>query len=218
MSTIINMDIVCEACGHSFGQTTLSSISIIDPPDLDTRPGEMLRSYLDIFVKRCPSCNYCSRDLSKFDDRFREVMESSEYKSQLEDTTYPELASSFICNGMLADSAENLSEAGFAYLHAAWVLDDADNDPLARVWRSKAADRFLKLLSEGEIFAKTPGTSEAITIDCLRRAGRGDEALRLIEQASNQNYNDQQQNIFSFQKELIKSGDTSRHILSEVIE
>jgi hypothetical protein len=145
-------------------------------------------------------------------------LDSSGYRSQLADTRYPELASSFVCSGMLADASAHPDEAGWAYLHAAWVLDDAQKDDLARLWRGKAADRFLAVVAAGRAFAEQPGASEAILTDCLRRAGRGGEALPLIERALSQSYEDFIHKILALQRALIERGDTARHLIEEALE
>lgn len=218
MSTIANRYVICGACQHEFGYSFLRSVCIFYGPDLDSRLGEMARSTMSDWIVRCPSCSYCAPDIEKFDERSRVVLQSPEYSSQLSDTVYPETAAKFICSGMLADAAEKFDDAGWAYLRTAWVFDDANNDSLASEWRSKAADRFLTFIATGELSKEKPGTFETIAIDCLRRSGRGDEALQLIEKSLNQNYEDTIRKIVSFQKTLIERGDTSLHLASEALE
>lgn len=218
MTTFANTSVVCGACGHVFTHRALASTNAFGSPDLDTRPPEMKRSTMHAWIQRCPSCGYCSQDAAKFDDRFRPLMDGSAYRSQLADTRYPELASTFICAAMLLESIGQLDDAGWSYLHAVWELDDANKDDLARLWRGKAADVFLALLAEGHSFNQQPGASEAIVTDCLRRAGRGTEALRVVEQALNQNYEDIIRKILTLQKVLIQRGDTGRHLIKEALE
>ncbi len=213
-----NQSVICGSCGHAFTHEALGSVSTFGSPDLDTRPPEMHRSTMDMWVQRCPSCGYCSPDASKFDDRFRGVLNSSEYRSQLADTRHPELACTFVCTGMLADASARQDDAGWAYLRAAWVLDDAGKDDLAREWRSKAADRYLAALAAGKSFARQPGLSEAILTDCLRRSGRGAEALQVIERALCGSYDDIIHKILRLQRVLIQRGDASRHLTQEARE
>ena len=52
-----------------------------------------------------------------------------------------------------------------ANLHAAWNFDDGPKDELARTWRGRAADKFLAVLNDGQLFAEELGGSEAIVID-----------------------------------------------------
>jgi len=145
-------------------------------------------------------------------------MEGAEYGSQLADSRYPELASTFVCAGMLAAAGGRRADAGWAYLHAAWTLDDANKDELARVWRRRAADKFLAVLNDGQLFAEQPGASEAIVTDCLRRAGRGTEALQVVERGLSQSYDDVIHKILALERKLIQRGDTRRHLIKEAFE
>ena len=178
----------------------------------------MQRSTMRAWIQRCPSCGYSARDASQFDDRFRPVMAGATYRSQVTDTHYPELASTFICSALLAEAVGRRDEAGWTYLHAAWTLDDASQDDLARLWRGKAADLFLALLADGQSFVQQSGASEVIVTDCLRRSGRGDEALPLIERALSHSYDDVIHKILTLQRVLIQRGDTSRHLIEEALE
>jgi hypothetical protein len=119
---------------------------------------------------------------------------------------------------MLADASTQSKDAAWHYLHAAWALDDAHQDDLARLWRSKAADRFLALITAGQRFFDQTGASEAITSDCLRRSGRGTEALPLIEQALHQGCVDIIHSVLEFERALIQRGDISHHLIKEVLE
>ena len=145
-------------------------------------------------------------------------MDGDAYRSQLADTGYPALASTFICSALLAEVVGRRGDAGWAYLHAAWTLDDASNDELARLWRGRAADAFLALLTGGHSFVQQPGASEVVVTDCLRRARRGAEAIPLIERALSQSYEDVILKILALQRVLIQRGDTSRHLIEEALE
>ena len=54
--------------------------------------------------------------------------------------------------------------------------------------------------------------------DCLRRAGRGAEALPVIETALGQSYDDIIRRILQFQRMLVQRGDTGSHLISEALE
>jgi hypothetical protein len=218
MTTFRQESVACGNCGHLFTHQTLASTYTSGSPDLDTRPPELQRSTMHAWIQRCPSCGYCSRDVAEFDHRFRPVMEGAGYGSQLADSRYPELASTFICAGMLAEAGGRQADAGWAYLNAAWTLDDANKDELARVWRRRAADKFLAVLKDGQLFAEQPGASEAIVTDCLRRAGRGTEALQVIERGLSQSYDDVIHKILSFEQVLIQRGDMAPHLIKEALE
>jgi hypothetical protein len=218
MTTFAEQSVACGNCGHVFTHHTLGSTYVFGSPDLDTRPPELQRSTMHAWIQRCPSCGYCSRDVAEFDHRLRPVLESAEYRSQLTDAVYPELTCTFICAGMLAEAAGRQADAGWAYLHAAWTLDDANKDELAKIWRGRAADKILGVLNDGQLFADQPGASEAIVTDCLRRVGRGAEALQVVERGLSQNYEDAVHKILTFERALIQRGDTGRHLVKEAFE
>lgn len=217
MTTFERHSVVCGACRHVFGHHALASTNAFGWPDTDTRPPEMKRSTMRSWVQRCPSCGYCAPDAAKFDERCRAVLEGDRYRSQLAETVYPDLASSFVCSGWLAESVGQRDDAGWAYLHAAWVLDDAGNEASARGWRSRAADAFLAVLAGGQTFAPQSGVSEAILADCLRRAGRGSEAMPIVEKALGQSHDDVVLKLLAFQQSLVERGDVSRHLLNEAL-
>ena len=53
--------------------------------------------------------------------------------------------------------------------------------------------------------------------DCLRRAGRGTEAMPIIERGLSQGYDDVIHKILVFERALIQRGDTGRHLIKEAI-
>ncbi len=218
MTTFAKETVVCGACGHVFTHQALASTNAFGSPDLDTRPPEMQRSTMRAWIQRCPSCGFCARDASKFDARFRVAMDTSCYRSQLTDARFPELASTFLCSGMLAEAVGQREDSGWCYLRAAWILDDASKDELAKLWRSKAADAFLAFLTEGQTSVQQPGAYEAIVTDCLRRAGRGDEAVSVIERGLMQACEQVIHKVLALQRKLIQRGDTARHLLQEALE
>jgi hypothetical protein len=216
MTTFAEESIQCGACGRVFTHNAIASTNAFGSPDLDTRPPEMQRSTMPAWVQRCPSCDHCATQVSKFDPLSRPVMDSKQYRAQLTDPDYPNLASTFICAGMLAVAAGQMKEAVWHYVHAAWTLDDAKKDALAHTWRSNAADIALELLRDGHRFIDQPGASEAVLTDCLRRASRPREALQMIESGLAAQPEEIIQKILHFQRSLIERGDTGRHLIEEV--
>lgn len=202
--------VTCGACGHGHEYNRLVGTYVEGEPDLDLRPPEMHRSTMSSWIQRCPSCKYCARDVSKFDEGLRAVMKGDAYQAILNDGQLPKLASTFVCAGMLDEAAGRPGDAGWSYLHAAWVLDDHRNEELARHWRGWAADVFLALLAKGEAFAED-GASELVASDCLRRAGRGAEALPVIDGALGRDGDEKVRKALAFERKLIALGDLSPH-------
>jgi hypothetical protein len=186
--------------------------------DLDTRPPEMQRSTMIAWIQRCPSCGYCAGDTSVFNESARKVLNSSTYRSQLVDPTMPGLGTSFACAGMLHEAAGENVEAGWAYLRTAWLCDDESQVAESISWRSRAADIFLGSMKRGEQMVNQQGGAEAIVTDCLRRAGRGDEAIPLVEQILGGNYDPALKTILAYQRTLILAGDHNVHTVSDALE
>jgi uncharacterized protein (DUF2225 family) len=219
MTTYGDESVVCGACGRVFTAQVLHSTNTVGYPDLDMRPPGMKRWTMSAWVQRCPSCGFCASDAAKFDERSRAKLDSADYQLQLADACYPELANSFVCSGWLAHAAGEKGKAAWEYLHVAWVLEDERQDDLAKEWRGRAADQFTSVLAEGKPVIEQPGASEALVAECLRRAGRGVEALPRIEQALGQGegVDANVQKILRFQQALIQQGDTSHHRTDEVM-
>jgi Uncharacterized protein conserved in bacteria (DUF2225) len=221
MTTYAQASVTCGACRRVFTHQELMSTNSFGSPDLDTRPAEMQRSTMHAWIQRCPSCGYCAPDAEMFAPSLRAVLESADYQDQLADSRYPTLATTFMCAALLALAQEKHAEAGWSYLRAAWVLDDAREIGLAALCRGKAADVFLALLRQSQTFVSQPGASEAVLIDCLRRAQRGAEALPLIEQALGQPHEELQDvivKVLRLQRQLIQQGDTDVHQIAEALE
>ncbi len=85
-----------SVCGTENEYTGIGSTNALGSLDLDTRPPEMERSTIFTWVQRCPECGYCASDVSITRPRAQAVVNGEEYKDQLNDPTYPELANSFL--------------------------------------------------------------------------------------------------------------------------
>ena len=157
-------------------------------------------------------------DVSEFDPRFRAVINCEAYQKRLNSADCPALVSAFVCAGMLSEAVGKNQEAGWSFLRAAWVSDDNNLNELAVQWRNRAADQFAKAIGGGEVVGKQSGASEAVLVDCLRRAGRAEKALELIGYAERGECDSVIRKVLAFQKSLIDRGDTDRHIIEEALK
>jgi hypothetical protein len=55
----------------------------------------------------------------------RALVESDEYRAQLLDKNFPELANTFLCYALLPEPDKIYEAAAWASIHAAWTCDDA---------------------------------------------------------------------------------------------
>lgn len=87
MSCIIDINTTCAICGTKSEQQLVASSFQYDLPDLDTRPGEMSRSTMHLWIEKCPHCGYISTNLSEEPilkkEVVRSIIESDEYKNCL---------------------------------------------------------------------------------------------------------------------------------------
>lgn len=219
MTTYAGTEVVCGNCSRAFTHQTLASCYNASSPDLDTRPSEMARSTMHSWIQRCPNCGFCAVDASKFDGRCREILLSDDYQNALRggnDT--PKLPVAFHCAAMLYEACGDRASAGWEHLHLAWIYDDTKQSDLALNHRNKAADLFLSILNNGESFSSQDGASEAIVTDVLRRAGRGQEALQLAEQALTKSISPFIKSVIVFERDLISNNDTAVHFMEEITQ
>ena len=86
----------------------------------------MERSTIHCRVQRCPNCGYCNYDLEESVQGAESVIGSHEYKSQLNNSDFPELACSFLSKALIEEASGNFVSAAWSLIHAAWVCDDHD--------------------------------------------------------------------------------------------
>ena len=60
MTTLDEAKKKCAVCGKISAHFEVTSTNTFGAPDLDTRPPEMMRSTMDMWVQECPSCGYLS--------------------------------------------------------------------------------------------------------------------------------------------------------------
>ncbi len=176
MTTFVTETLVCGVCGRESEQPVLTSTSSFGPVDLDTRPSEPARSALWLQIQTCPVCHYCARRIDDGDDGMRPILDGEEYRRQLADERYPELARAFLCASLVLDEVGQAAEATWSAIEAAWACDDADAGDAARECRTRALTLMEKALATGEPLAEDEASHGAIATDLLRRAGRFDDA------------------------------------------
>jgi len=218
MTTLYRKKIICAICGiESEFPVVTSTVTFCTSADLDTRPPEMKRSTIFTWVQRCPNCGYCESHISKSSPGSQEVTGEVEYKKQLKNNAYPELANSFICMAIIRERKGDYVGATWSLIHAAWACDDAAYLDEAKICRNKAADMLVIAEIKHEEATRQKGASTAILVDLLRRSGRFDEAKKAIKERRGEISDDIIIKILDFQAALIEKGDLSAHTISEVI-
>ena len=124
----MNTSVKCAVCGKESDHNIVNGISNSRGTYLDTDPDKIELSALPYIVQRCPNCGYCSPKLSEIISDADKQIESEEYRTQLTNKKFPELANSFLCSGLLHEYAEEYDKAGWDCLHAAKVCDDKEKN------------------------------------------------------------------------------------------
>jgi hypothetical protein len=172
-----------------------------------------------MWIQTCPSCGYCSPDISKSHGQSFEVIRSDFYQQQLNSPQFPKLASAFLCFSLIEQSADKHASAGWSCIHAAWACDDAGYSVGAKECRKKAVIFLQKAEETGQRFATQAGAEEALMADLLRRSGQFELALKTCNDGFNKKKSEKMfHDILRCQEMLISNRDISCHSISEVRE
>lgn len=215
MTTVFREKVRCSLCGKKTEYACISSTSAFGSPDLDTRPPKVKRQTIFAWVQRCPKCGYCAWDISTAHPEAQVVIIGKEYKDQLKDPAYPELAASFLCKAILDRETKEFAAATWALIHAAWVCDDSEQTEEAMVCRQKAADMLLIAEEHNQQVARPDGVSTAILADLLRRSGQFEQARKTIEARRDIITEDLVARIIDFETDLLDRNDIACHTIGE---
>lgn len=167
----------CGNCGAEHPYTILIHAEELEPPDLDTRPGETLRASLPLWMKRCPSCGYCADEIGGIHEDAASVVESAAYQAQLNDARFPAKANEFICHALILEYLGQYADAGWTAMHAAWACDDAALPSAATLCRRMAIRAWTAGKQHGQAFHDTHESEFLIACDVHRRMGEFEHAL-----------------------------------------
>lgn len=215
MTTIEPVEVLCAECGQQSTHVSWMSTNTMEGPDIDLRPGEMMRSTMHTWVQRCPGCGYCAADISVPTEE-RALLKTPDYQAILHDGRFSPLAQSFLAQAFLDDERDPAA-AAHERLRAAWVCDDLEDDAAARECRLLCAATFQRL----KPFADDARgmTQAALLVDALRRAGEFERALKEIDglagYASADGFTGR---VLELQRELIAAKDSAAHRLAECSE
>jgi len=217
MTTLYEENVQCCVCGAKNKFSGIGSTNALGSADLDTRPSEMKRSTIFAWVQRCPECGYCAFNVGSPLEGAKSVVRSIEYKKQLEDSTFPELANSFLCKAMIDRESKDYSAATWALIYAAWVCDDSGHASQATACRKRAADMLAIAEEQGQQMLHQEGADTAVLVDLLRRSGQFEKARQVIEKRRGSISEDIIAYVLDFQIALIDKQDLSCHTIDEAL-
>lgn len=219
MTTVFLKEKYCHVCGAGSRYPEIGSgIHYTGSKDLDTRPSQMQRSSVYMWVQRCLSCGYCAPDISRGSEGTKEIVRSQEYRRQLIDRAYPETANSYLCRAMIREKGGALGDSARAVLYAAWVCDDNGFKDKAAECRRRAAEIFGRLRDQGECGTQDEETDAVLMVDLYRRAGEFERAAQLCEKELSQSHADETVAMLEFEQDLIEDHDTACHTSAEAFE
>ena len=140
--------------------------------DLDTRPPEMQRSTMYLWIQECPHCGYISGEISDETSITPEYLQSEEYLSCNGKDIKSDLAKQFYKYYMINMRDNNLKDAFYASLHAAWASDDKEDVEMANICRSQCIDLISQIIDNAE-----NQTLIVMKADLMRRMGRFEDVI-----------------------------------------
>lgn len=219
MTTLQETTWTCPLCGEMAPRVIVTSTNEFESSDLDLRPGEMKRSTMGYWVVRCSNCGFVTEEAQagRIDDAasLRADLESADYRAQLDDSHYPELANDFLCSSLLRERQGELGKAGWSALAAAWACDDSEMGDAATRCRLRAVELWRRALSQGQQVLDQPGAGQAVMADALRRAGRFEEGQAECTDALKANAPGELRAVLHYLLKLVAEGDSGRHTLEE---
>lgn len=217
MTTHYPADVECFICKQKNDYVIIGSTNMIGPSDLDTRPHEMARSTLEYEIQRCTNCGYCFRDISEGNEKVKDIVESEIYITQLFNKQFHELANSFLCSAIINRQLNEIINAAWNCIYAAWVCDDLSNEKAALYCRTQAIKDINTSEALGKMFNGGDEAGITIKVDLCRRALQFAEGLNVIGESLSKTTNDLIRKILIFEKELIYKNDIACHTIGEVI-
>jgi hypothetical protein len=200
----------CGVCGTESRHKPFRPAPPEQPPDLDLRPGEPVRSTMAQWLQQCPGCGYAAPDLARAHPAAAEAVRAAPFRALLADTTIPPLGRRFLAWALVLEETGALHAAAEATLQAAWVADDLDKPDLARAWRLDAV-----ALWRGGPALDAEQTVRVV--DALRRAETWDDAAATAEGLARQDPPEVVAQVIMLERRLIEAGDAGRHTVASAL-
>jgi hypothetical protein len=217
MAQVNSLEVHCGLCGSASKHEIPKAASSREAPDLDTRPGEPLRSTIKHWMQTCPECGYVAADISSVHEDASDFIATQDYQRQRFDSTTPDVARPFLCHALILNHVKQYADAGWTALHAAWASDDANDEAAARKARELAIHYWKHGKRHGQAFGDLTGDEFALAADVLRRAGHFEEALvTCTEGIGLEELDPVIEHVLLFEKTLIQRRDSSRYSLATV--
>lgn len=200
----------CGVCGTESRHPPFRPAPPEQPPDLDLRPGEPVRSTMARWLQQCPGCGYAAPDISEAHPAAALAVRAAPFRALLADTAIPPLARRFLAWALVLEETGALHAAAEATLQAAWVADDLGQAELARAWRLEAV----------ALWRGGPPLSAEQTVrvvDALRRAEAFEDAAHTAESLARTAPPEVVAQVITLERRLIEAGDAGRHTVASAL-
>lgn len=224
MTTLAETKNPCPLCQHEHEETVVMSTNTVGgAPDLDGRPGEMMRSTIVYGVCVCPACGYAHPPSHRFEDdqsvpgseKIREFIATDDYRKQLHASDSPDLANAFLCRALIKVKLGELGDAVWSAMNAAWACDDHGTAEAARRCRHRAIALWKRADGEGARIFDEKGFKYLLLMDLYRRTSQFDEAAHVYRRVIDSGLPDRVRELLHDEIEWIDREDTAAHSLDE---
>lgn len=210
MTTLREKSTCCAVCGEMSNRAILGSSNEVEPPDFDTRPGEMLRSTIHLWVVECPHCGYAAPDIEERVEGAAGIVRSEAYRAK---------QGRFLRHAYILEQLGHFAEAGWTALHAAWLDDDQGNAEAARSSRALAIALWKQGKAARQNFMNNPHEEFALAADVCRRMGDFEEArATCLAGLQGEDIPPLIEDILRLELTFIQNRDTACHSLKEIPE
>ncbi len=200
----------CGVCGTESRHPPFRPAPPEQPPDLDLRPGEPVRSTMGRWLQQCPGCGYCAPDITRAHPAAAEAVRAAPFRALMADATIPPLARRFLAWALVLEETGALHASAEATLQAAWVADDLGRPELARSWRLDA----VALWRGGP---PLDAEQTVRVVDALRRAEAWDDAAATAEALARQEPPEAVAQVVMLERRLIEAQDAGRHTVASAL-
>ena len=200
----------CGVCGTESRHPPFRPAPPEQPPDLDLRPGEPVRSTMPRWLQQCPGCGYSAPDITRAHPAAAEAVRAAPFRALLADSSIPPLARRFLAWALVLEETGALHASAEATLQAAWVADDLGRPDLARPWRLDAV-----ALWRGGPALDAEQTVRVV--DALRRAEAWDDAAATAEGLARSAPSEEVAQVITLERRLIEAGDAGRHTIATAL-
>ena len=175
MTEIRRDSFLCSVCFSEINFSYVSNSIMLGYSDLDSRPAELKRSTMPLWVQECPVCGYANKTIEQIPPVpvNRRWLNSNAYKNCEGIPFENDLAKKFYHKYMVCNAGFENQNALDGLICAVWACDDAGEAKNAKTCRLIAAD-----LAE-EMYHDDKNPEHAVKLaDLLRRAGEFDEMMK----------------------------------------